>query len=100
VPCEDLMEWAQWYESVGKDRIVCKEFIGDYEISTVFLALDHSWADDEPPLLFETMIFWRGTELDRRDGVVDDAPMYRAPTWELALEMHAKAVVWVREQLN
>jgi hypothetical protein len=99
VPCEDLMEWAHWYETAGKDRIVCKEFIGDYEVSTVFLGLDHSF-DDGPPELFETMVFWKGSENDRRDGVVDDAPMYRAPTWELALEMHARAVVWVREQLN
>ena len=94
VPCEDLMEWAEWFENADKERVVVQEYIGDYQVSTVFLGLDHSWRDDEPPLLFETMVFWKD------GGVVDDAPVDRAPTWELALEMHAKAVLWVREQLN
>jgi hypothetical protein len=94
VPCVDLMEWARWYENAHRDRIVIQELIGDYEVSTVFLGLDHSWADDTPPLLFETMVF------HKNGGPVDDAPVDRAPTWELALETHARAVVWVREQLN
>lgn len=30
---------------------------GEIEISTVFLGLDHSFGNDGPPVLFETMIF-------------------------------------------
>ena len=86
-------------EQARTDRIVVQEHIGDYEVSTVFLGLDHSWTDDEPPELFETLVF-HCAHGHRDGGVVDDAPMYRAPTWELALETHARAVLWVREQLN
>lgn len=111
VPCDDLLEWARWIEEDG-NRIVRQEDVGPYWVSTVFLGLDHSWNDNEPPRLFETMIFRDANEQDRNDSrelgfsgnlrhiSVDDAPMFRAPTWEMALENHAEAVAWVKEQLS
>ena len=55
----DLMVWATWLETA--DRIVFQtEFPGGL-VSTIFLALDHQWDKDGPPLLFETMVF-RGAE--------------------------------------
>ena len=54
VRCDDLIQWAAWYEKA--DRRVAKTKVGDVEVSTVFLALNHCWGGGEP-LLFETMIF-------------------------------------------
>jgi hypothetical protein len=36
---------------------------GGVHVSTVFLALDHSWADEGPPVVYETMVF--GGPLDQ-----------------------------------
>jgi hypothetical protein len=49
-------------------------------VSTVWLVIDHSWQD--PPLLFETMIF--GGQLDQ--------DQWRYTTIEQAVEGHWKAV--------
>jgi hypothetical protein len=51
----DLITWATWYES-GDNRRVARTQIGQATVSTVFLALDHSWSGG-PPVLWETMIF-------------------------------------------
>lgn len=74
-----LMEWAAWYEI--SDRHVAKASIGDIEISTVFLGLNHEY-EGGPPLIFETMIF----------GGPHDQYQERCSTWEQAEAMHAKAV--------
>lgn len=51
---EDLMIWAEWLEHAN--RRVARDKVGNCEISTVFLGLDHNWTDG-PPLLWETMLF-------------------------------------------
>lgn len=80
----DLMKWAQWFEKAS--RVVKKDTadiscdgkkLGQINISTVFLGIDHSF-DDREPLLFETMVF--GGELDQE--------MDRCSTWEAAEKMH------------
>lgn len=93
VPCDDLIKWAEWYESTFKEglengkcsRIVAKTKVGEAEVSTVFLAINHSWSDG-PPLLFETMCF----------GLPEGHPLKdyqdRCSTWEQAEAMHAEAV--------
>lgn len=113
VPCEDLLTWANWLEH-DKNRFVAQEHVGEFWVSTVFMGLDHNWGDG-PPLLFETMVFRPTTTEDRlkwaKDSVeilstmiipdrlsVDDAPMFRTPTWEMALETHAEAVAWCRKR--
>lgn len=50
----DILEWAKWFEK--ENRTVEKTKIGDSEISTVFLGIDHSFGGGIP-LLFETMVF-------------------------------------------
>lgn len=75
----DLMEWAEWFETA--DRKVAHTKIGDVNISTVFLWLDHnSWQGE--PLLFETMIF----------GGEHDDYQERYSTWEQAEKWHKEAV--------
>lgn len=52
----NLFTWAAWMEE--NRRVVKQEDVGDFKISTVFLALDHNFADDDsPPFLWETMVF-------------------------------------------
>jgi hypothetical protein len=80
-PCEDLMEWARWFEAAGEKRIVAQTEVGnDVKVSTVFLGLNHSW-DGGPPLLFETMIFGQ-----------PDSQQERCSTWEQAEKQHARIV--------
>ena len=86
VLCEDLLEWAKIFD---KDRMVSVDQVGEVRISTVFLALDHSYGEG-PPLVFETMIF----------GGVHDAAQERYSTWDEAEEGHKKAVELVRHTIS
>ena len=52
---KDLMKWAEWIEN-SRERRVAYDLVGEHEVSTVFLGLDHSFGEGEP-LLFETMVF-------------------------------------------
>ena len=54
VPCDDLFEWARWFETA--DRTIALTQLDGMRVSTVFLGLDHSFGSGEP-LLFETLIF-------------------------------------------
>jgi hypothetical protein len=72
---DDLLEWAQWFEKA--DRTVDKTQIGEVEVSTVFLGLDHSFGG-AIPLLFETMIF----------GGDEDGYQERYSTWDEAVKGH------------
>jgi len=80
----DLMTWAEWFEKI-ESRHVAREKIGDAEISTVFLGIDHSFGQG-PPLLFETMVF--GGALDQEQD--------RCTNWEEAETMHAAMCERVR----
>lgn len=75
VKIDDVITWARMFEKT--DRVVRKTTIGDAEVSTVFLGLDHQYGDG-PPLLFETMVF--GGKLDQEQD--------RCTTWEEAEVMH------------
>ena len=83
----DLMTWAKWFGKADRgDRKVARETIGDSEISTVFLGLDHSFGGGSP-LLFETMVF--GGKLD---GEMD-----RYSTWNEAVLGHKAMAERVEE---
>lgn len=92
VPVDDLLAWAAWLETA--DRIVAKGDVGPLRVSTVFLGLDHNYAPDGDPLLFETMVFG-GSALHESDEIYCD----RCSTWGEAERMHSKAVAWARERL-
>ena len=85
VPCSDFMQWAMWFESA--DRIVAKDTVGDSDISTVFLGLDHSFGEG-PPLIFETMVF---------GGKLSDK-MARYSTWDEAVSGHNTMIERVRAE--
>jgi hypothetical protein len=78
VKCENIIEWAQQFETM--DRVVAKTNKGDITVSTVFLGIDHSF-NDGVPLLFETMIF----------GGEHDQGQWRYSTWEQAEKGHKEA---------
>lgn len=81
VPCNDMMEWARWFEN-AENRKVAQEYVGGQLVSTVFLSLDHSFGAVGPPLLYETMIL----------GGEHDGYQTRCATRDEALKMHAKAL--------
>lgn len=88
----DLATWAQWYEDSirSKARIVRQEWIGDSWVSTVFLALDHNWTKEGPPVLWETMVF--------SNRSIDQHWMFRCSgNWEQAEAMHEEMVLKVCE---
>ena len=78
VPVE-LMAWAEWFKQA--DRTVTKTDVGEVQISTVFLGLNHAFGDG-PPLLFETMIF----------GGEHDEYCEGCSTWDQAVEQHETAL--------
>jgi len=55
---KSLIDWALWFEI--SDRKVAFTEVGKFDVSTVFLGIDHSF-DNGIPLLFETMVFDRKT---------------------------------------
>lgn len=61
-------------------------------VSTVFLALDHSFMPGGPPVVFETMIFGGDDEIDQYQD--------RYCTWEDAHAGHRKAVRIVRAWMD
>lgn len=69
-------------------RIVAKTAIDGVMISTVFLGLDQSFGQCDPPLLFETMVFG-----GRHDQYQD-----RCSTWSEAETMHNHVVKMVEEE--
>jgi hypothetical protein len=88
-PEPDFMKWHQWHQTA--DRHVAWTEIGEALVSTVFLGFDHSFGD-EPPILFETMIFWQGHDLDREQD--------HYATRDEALAGHEAMVACVRAALT
>jgi hypothetical protein len=92
VPCEDLLKWADWLETAN--RHVRDETVCDHRVSTVFLGLDHSFAEG-PPILFETMVFCKhepACDLDNEEE--------RFATWADAEAGHAAMVSRVRSHVE
>lgn len=78
-PEEDLLTWADWYETF--DRQVKRTLLPWCEVSTIFLGLDHNHSFlNGQPILFETMVFWPHN---------DCYECRRCSTWSEAEAMHA-----------
>jgi len=71
----DLMTWARWFEKA--ERHVGNETIGDSEISTVFLGLDHAFGGGAP-VLWETMVFGGTLDQERCSGSREQAEAMHA----------------------
>ena len=81
--CEDTIEWAKFFET--QNRRVARTTYAGFEISTVFLALDHNFGEtnDQRPILFETIVF---------DKFGREIPKFtkRYCTWDEAENGHKK----------
>jgi hypothetical protein len=86
IPAPDLDTWAKLMQRPEARRVAVTE-IGGSRISTVFLALDHSFGVGEP-LLFQTDVF----------GGPLDGEMVRCSTWEQAEAMHEEMCNRVRNE--
>jgi hypothetical protein len=93
--------WEDWYvfdvevngiskatcaEDLSKPRWQKQESVGEANVSTVFLGLDHNFGGGQP-VLFETMVF----------GGEHDGYQSRACTYEEALAMHDRVVAMLNE---
>lgn len=81
--------------SITDARISEKLFrtsIGNIDVSTVFLGLDHGWSNVEKPILFETMVF-------THDGCGSEFAGYqeRYSTYEEAKAGHEKLVQRIQD---
>jgi hypothetical protein len=85
-PVEDVLAWGEWFETA--DRIVARDADEQtgWQVSTVFLGLDHQFGNG-PPILWETLVF----------GGPLDGEMDRYPTREAALAGHQAMCVRVAE---
>lgn len=80
-----LLEWARQFE-LPAIRTVKKEKIGESEVSTIFLGIDHNW-ESGPPVLWETMVF---------DGPLDQEQDRCSGGRADALAMHERMVKKVK----
>lgn len=83
IKADSPQTWSMWFDKA--DRIVKETQIDtDEKVSTVFLGINLQPGDD-PPLLFETMVF-----KSKFDG-----EQYRYSTWDEAVEGHNRVVKMV-----
>lgn len=78
VECE---KWSEWFATASRRVALYKT--KKYTISTVFLGINHG--TDKKPILFETMIFKGGNNME-------DLFCARYSTWAEAKENHDKLV--------
>lgn len=83
----DLEEWYKHFAL--ENRILKKTKIGDAEVSTVFLGIDHAFGKGEP-ILFETMVF----------GGNYDQYTKRYSTWDEAIHGHQLVCEKIISRLN
>lgn len=95
--CKPVLEAAKWMEDNLHRKVVKQDRFEDENgeeifVSTVFLALDHSfpWNEDKEPILWETMIF----------GGEHDQYQERYTSYKDALEGHEKALNLVKRENN
>lgn len=93
VPGIDLMTWAVWFEQFDNRRVALDEgedSKGKWQLSSVFLGIDHSFADNGPPIVFETMLF-------REDKAADDHnDCWRFATWDEIMSFHRRKAAELR----
>lgn len=82
---DSVAKWGKWFEK-NKNRIVKQENVEDWFVSTVFLAVDHNFTGEGPPVLFETMVFGMS------DGDEMGQFTRRYTSWDAAAEGHRATV--------
>lgn len=96
----DVLKWSDWYcqssdawcTGTPNDRQIARDRIGGRLVSTVFLAIDHSFGGT-PPLLYETIVF------EDESGCGDDEVCERYETREQALAGHKRIVEELKAEI-
>lgn len=97
IPLPSVQAWAElnqdWsYKRVARTTVVsAADLAVAYDVSTVWLGIDHSFGGDGPPLIFETIVFGDGAE---------DLSGNRYATWNEAVAGHHELVVTVAATLD
>jgi len=86
----DLMTWARWFEKNSNRRVALTKGKKGWFVSTVFLGIDHSLGLGKE-LLYETMVFDSGTDLDQNP--------FRYSTYKQAEAGHKKVVSQLKKKL-
>ena len=81
-----LNDWVKSFGDSDMKRVALDQ-VGEAEVSTVWLGLDHSFGSG-PPLIFETMIF----------GGERDGDQWRYPTEDTARAGHERVVAELRDR--
>ena len=76
--------------AVNNTKHVGYNLVDGHRVSTVWLGINHNWAEFGKPLVFETMVF-------EDDKTGQEIYMDRYSTWDEAVEGHQKAIQWVKD---
>lgn len=98
----DLSKYGFRKDFDWDNRFDLKTTVGDYQVSTVDLGLNHQFIDGLPPLYYETMIFIKGDNFEERHSKENPFEDYqeRYSTEEEAKKGHQKAIEYVKQQLK
>lgn len=86
IPEYDTETWARWMEKHGTN-VRWSQF-GSWQVSTIFLGLDYGHMNGGPPLLFETMAFWKDLRVRRRFRRLNLGVQLRYSTWADSIAGH------------
>lgn len=96
----ELLEWAAWIDK-WENRSVAFDTTQLFDVSTVFLGIDHSWSKG-PPVLFETMVFERKAEIKEIFGrlmpIRADVEQNRYVSWDDAQAGHQATLRRLQKQ--
>jgi hypothetical protein len=96
-----LLEWATWFETNDKQRIIQQDYFLDdkFKVSTVFLGTNHNYFSSDKPLWFETMVFGpkkKKVLLGKMHEVRPDLWMRRCETLAQAKAQHQEGINWLK----
>jgi hypothetical protein len=96
-----MSEWGLMLQERSEENAdewrIGHDVIGAYEVSTVWLGLDHSYLPEAPPLIFETMVF--EPEYERLSSERFDYQL-RYSTKDEARAGHERVVAEIRAQVE
>ena len=87
-----LSEWGAMMNRT--DRVLAKTTVGNQEVSTVFLGMDHGFGEGRDPVLWETMVFSLNKHSGSHSGFVGaEEYQERYTSYEAAARGHIDVVM-------
>jgi len=75
IETKDVTVWAEFFKDVEKRTLALDNIKSMFQVSTVFLRLEHGEDSDGNPLLWETMVFGSDEEECIRAASKEDAEL-------------------------